>query len=57
MLLRNEYSIHFNVWTLDTLLEFLIRARAEFELPFEIVSSVSCDNEAIVILERRFAES
>lgn len=52
-LLKDGYSIHFNVWTVDSLLEFLLRARAEFGIPFEIVSWLCCDNEAIALLERK----
>ncbi len=52
-LLKDGYSIHFNVWTVDSLLEFLLRARAEFGIPFEIVSWLCCDNEAIALIERK----
>ncbi len=51
-LLRENYSIHFNVWSADDLLAFLMRAREEFELPFNISSVVCSENEAIVLLER-----
>jgi SAM-dependent methyltransferase len=51
-LIRTDYSIHYNVWTLDDLLGFLLQARSDFELPFQMVSAVCCDNEAIILLER-----
>jgi SAM-dependent methyltransferase len=51
-LLATNYSIHYNVWTFDDLLGFLFTARTDFELPFQIVSAVCCDNEAITLLER-----
>lgn len=47
-----NYSIHYNVWTFDDLLSFLLRARSDFNLPFRMASAVCCDNEAIIILER-----
>jgi SAM-dependent methyltransferase len=51
-LLHENYSIHFNVWSADELLSFLLRARQEFALPFNISSVVCSDNETIVLLER-----
>ena len=51
-LLATNYSIHYNVWTVDELLEQLYRARGEFSLPFQVASIVCCDNEAILILRR-----
>ncbi len=51
-LISTNYSIHYNVWTFDDLLGFLLKARSDFELPFQIVSAVCCDNEAICLLER-----
>jgi SAM-dependent methyltransferase len=47
-----DYSIHFNVWTLSGLLQLLLRARSDFQLPLEITSVVSSDNENIFILTR-----
>ena len=46
------YSIHYNVWALSGLLEFLISAKRDVQLPFEIASVVSAENEVIVILTR-----
>jgi SAM-dependent methyltransferase len=51
-LLSQQYSIHFNVWTLDTLLNFLFRSREDFELPFDITAVVSTDNEVVLILTK-----
>jgi SAM-dependent methyltransferase len=51
-LLATNYSIHYNVWTVDELLDQLYRARSEFSLPFRIASVVCCENEAILILRR-----
>lgn len=51
-LLATNYSIHYNVWTLDDLLQVLLQARADFGLPFSLISAVCCDNEAILLLER-----
>ena len=51
-LLQENYSIHFNVWSADELLAFLLQARQEFALPFNISSVVCSDNETIVLLER-----
>ncbi len=51
-LMLGGYSIHFNVWSADEIISFLIQAREEFTLPFKISSTVCSDNETIVILER-----
>jgi SAM-dependent methyltransferase len=47
-----RYSIHFNVWTLDTLMNFLLRARVDFGLPFELTAIVSADNEVVFVLTK-----
>ena len=49
-LLTERYSIHFNVWALPGLLEFLARSRADFRLPFVLEWVVCSDNEVILIL-------
>jgi SAM-dependent methyltransferase len=54
-LLNEGYSIHFNVWTLADLLDFLSRARREFRLPIELEWVVSSENEVILILGKRTA--
>jgi len=51
-LLATNYSIHYNVWTVDELLDHLYRARGEFALPFRVASVVCCDNEAVLLLRR-----
>src|SRR5262245_52886640 len=48
-LLQDRYSIHFNVWALPDLLDFLQRAIRECSLPFSLVWIASVDNEVIVI--------
>jgi SAM-dependent methyltransferase len=49
-----RYSIHFNVWDLEALLDFLWRAQSELRLPFSPAAVVSSENETILILERAF---
>ena len=49
-LLDEKYSIHFNVWALPDLLEFLARSKADFGLPFTLEWVVCSDNEVILIL-------
>lgn len=52
-LLNEKYSIHFNVWALPDLLEFLARSRAEFRLPFTLEWVVCSENEVILILKKQ----
>jgi len=52
-LLDEGYSIHFNVWALPDLLEFVLRALAEFALPFTLEWVVSSENEVILILRKQ----
>jgi hypothetical protein len=51
-LIAEDYSIHYNVWSATDLLSFLLEARQEFHMPFELVAAVSSENETIVLLER-----
>lgn len=51
-LLESGYSIHFNVWALDGVLDFFARARSECHLPFSLAAVVSSDNEVIAVLEK-----
>ena len=52
--LRDEhYSIHFNVWTLPDLLEFIARSTAECGLPVTLEWVVCSANEVIMILAKR----
>jgi SAM-dependent methyltransferase len=52
-LLDEKYSIHFNVWALPDLLEFLLKARTEFTLPLTLDWVASSDNEVILILRKQ----
>jgi SAM-dependent methyltransferase len=51
---RSGYSIHFHVWTLDSLLESLLDARRTLRLPFEVLAVVRNEpmSEAVVVLRR-----
>jgi hypothetical protein len=51
-LLSERYSIHFNVWALEDLLEFLAGCRREFRLPFRLEWITCSENEVIVILRK-----
>ncbi len=51
-LMEEDYSIHYNVWATSDLLSFLLAARQDFQIPFELVAVVSSENETIVLLER-----
>lgn len=50
-----DYSIHYNVWTIETLLDFLVRTKSSFKLPFTVASAMASDNEVILILEKNAA--
>jgi SAM-dependent methyltransferase len=55
--LRQErYSIHFNVWALADLVDFLQRAIRDGELPFSLAWIASSENEVIVILRKHEAD-
>ncbi len=51
-LMAQEYSIHYNVWSVDELVQFLMNARSDYRLPFRLASLACSENEAILILER-----
>jgi SAM-dependent methyltransferase len=51
-LMAEDYSIHYNVWAATDLLSFLLAARQDFQIPFELAAAVSSENETIVLLER-----
>ena len=55
-LMAEDYSIHYNVWAASDLLTFLLSARRDFRIPFELVAAVTSENEIIVILERTAGE-
>jgi len=52
-LLDEKYSIHFNVWALPDLLDFLSECRAEFRLPFTLEWVICSENEVILILRKQ----
>jgi SAM-dependent methyltransferase len=52
-LMVERYSIHFNVWGLEDLLEFISGCRREFRLPFQLEWITSSENEVILILRKR----
>jgi SAM-dependent methyltransferase len=52
-LLTEQYSIHFNVWALPDLVEFVSKCRAEFGLPFRLEWLVCSENEVILILRKQ----
>jgi SAM-dependent methyltransferase len=51
-LLSERYSIHFNVWALEDLLEFISGCRREFRLPFRLEWITCSENEVILILRK-----
>ena len=51
-----HYSIHFNVWALPNLLEFMATCRTEFNLPFELEWIVCSENEVILILRKQVSK-
>ncbi len=52
-LMADQYSIHFNVWTLPDLLELMVRSQVDFALPFILEAVVSSENENILICRKR----
>ena len=56
-LLNERYSIHFNVWALSNLIDFLQQGIREFELPFNLEWLASSENEVIVILRKSRADA
>jgi SAM-dependent methyltransferase len=48
-----HYSIHFNVWSLPDLLEFVARSQTDFGVPFRLDWVVSSENEVILILRKQ----
>ena len=51
-LLAEHYSIHFNVWALPDLLDFVTRCKTEFGLPFILEWLVCSENEVILVLRK-----
>ena len=52
-LLDEKHSIHFNVWTLPDLVDFLARCRSDFRLCFSLEWVVCSENEVILILTKQ----
>lgn len=52
-LMRQNYSIHYNVWDVPAFLEFFFRIRQEAGLPFDLLSMVTSENEMIIVAEKR----
>lgn len=52
MLMDNNYSIHFHVWTDKELSEFFTHLKQELKLGFEILESVFSNNENIFIIKK-----
>jgi SAM-dependent methyltransferase len=52
-LLADQYSIHFNVWALPDLLEFVAKCQTEFGLPFTLEWLVCSENEVILVLRKQ----
>lgn len=53
-IVRDNYSIHFHVWTHDSFQEFLLATRRRYALPFTIAASLLNQplNESVCILEK-----
>lgn len=51
-LIATDYSIHYNVWTVDDLLTHLLRTRSELQFSFRLLTVVCSDNEAILLIEK-----
>jgi len=51
-LVERDYSIHYNVWDFESLIQFLLQAKADFGLPFALTSCVTSENEVILILTK-----
>jgi len=49
---ERDYSIHYNVWTLPDLMLFLLSAKGDFSMRFDIASVVAAENEIITVLQR-----
>lgn len=52
-LLAEAYSIHYHVWTFETLVAMLLRAREDVGLAVDFESFLLTDGEVIVVLRRR----
>lgn len=54
-LLAEGYSIHYHVWTFETLMDMLLRARQDAGLSLDFESVLLTDGEIIMVLRRRAA--
>jgi predicted SAM-dependent methyltransferase len=54
-LLAEAYSIHYHVWTFETLMDMLLRARQDAGLSLDFESVLLADGEIIMVLRRRAA--
>ncbi len=52
VLIKNKYSIHFHVWTMDSFRNFLIYVKRHYNLPFRILEITPSVNEFIVVLKK-----
>jgi predicted SAM-dependent methyltransferase len=54
-LLAEAYSIHYHVWTFETLMDMMLRARLDAGLTVDLESVLLTDGEIIMVLRRRAA--
>lgn len=54
-LLAEGYSIHYHVWTLETLMDMILRARQDAGLHLDLETLLLTDGEIIMVLRRRAA--
>lgn len=54
-LLAEAYSIHYHVWTLETLMDMFLRARQDAGLQLDLETLLLTDGEIIMVLRRRAA--
>ncbi|MDQ6677255.1 MAG: class I SAM-dependent methyltransferase [Acidobacteriota bacterium] len=51
-LVERDYSIHFNVWDFESLMQFVLSTKTGFGLPFALTACVTAENEVILILTK-----
>lgn len=51
-LFAENYSIHYHVWTFETLMDMILRARADVSLPVDLECLLLTDGEVIMVLRR-----
>lgn len=52
LLMKNEYSIHFHVWSKVEFLDFLNRVVESYQMPLGVISSVSIGDEAVFVMRK-----